>query len=529
MRLMLAIAGSTLLGAATIACRAPSGFGCSGDEQCVSLQGSSGQCFSVGACGYLDPACQSGYRYSEYAPAPWAGKCVAGEDMPGSSGDASSSSGDDTSTTSEPASSSSGTPDPVCGNGQLDGDEFCDDGNVVEADGCNPDCRISGMELFSFISQTEGNDEATAVQLTEDGGIVVGGHYGESSNLDGFVARIDEAGAEAWIQILEGTADRDDVVWDLALTPDGNVRAVGQIINAVAKKGVTPREDVWLAEFDAQTGEPIWMFTHGDPPPSTERAYAMTLLPIGDTVVASRSGAPTNSTFAVSRYSVIEVNDEFEFSEVWNEAFDGGAGGGDRAEAIAFDPVGQRVVVAGAMEYEVDNLDRHLRALDISGNALEPPCEDLGGDDPLSEEDRIFDVAVGPIGEVVAVGRASRDADEGNDAWVGYYPPGSCALAWVETEPGSGQERDAFTAVAIDDLGHIVAGGYLYEENTEDAWLAKYNASGERLWAIEPIDGPGNGADRVTELTIGPDREITVVGRLSRPGDTDVWVARFTP
>src|SRR5688500_6102265 len=34
-------------------------------------------------------------------------------------------------------------PDAVCGNGQLERDEECDDGNAVAEDGCLPTCRLS--------------------------------------------------------------------------------------------------------------------------------------------------------------------------------------------------------------------------------------------------------------------------------------------------------------------------------------------------------------------------------------------------
>ena len=32
-------------------------------------------------------------------------------------------------------------PDPVCGNGELEGDEECDDGNNDPGDGCSPTCE----------------------------------------------------------------------------------------------------------------------------------------------------------------------------------------------------------------------------------------------------------------------------------------------------------------------------------------------------------------------------------------------------
>lgn len=505
----------------------------------MSLAGNAGLCFPIGACGYLDPACASGYRYSADAPEPWANACVVPEDSMGttSSGDASSTQGPSTGGGSSDGSGSSttGPTPPECGNGAIELGELCDDGNDREADGCNPDCRPSGMLLLNFSSSLEGDDQAEAAMLTPDGDIVVAGMFGPSGARDGFVTRFRPDGATVWTRTMAGSAGRSDAIWALAPSPTGNVRALGQIVNAVEptkkmmKKEVTPREDFWLTEFDATTGDTQWSFVVGDEPPASERGYAMVSLPSGDMVVAARVGAPSNSDFGVIRFAVAdEGKSGMVISTVWSQTFDGGESLRDFAEAVAYDPAG-RVVVGGTMEYEPADLDRHLRALDLDGNAFEPPCEDLGGDDDLAADDRIFAVAVGPSGEVVAAGRATRETEESTDAWLGYYPPGSCALQWVETEPGPGQDADAFTSVAIDDLGNIVAAGYLNSGNTEDAWLAKYDTTGEQLWAVEPVDGSGNGDDRIEAVVLGPGREITVAGRMTRPGEDDTWVARYTP
>jgi cysteine-rich repeat protein len=40
-------------------------------------------------------------------------------------------------------------PPPDCGNGELDGDEACDDGNERNGDGCNNDCTPSGQQHAS--------------------------------------------------------------------------------------------------------------------------------------------------------------------------------------------------------------------------------------------------------------------------------------------------------------------------------------------------------------------------------------------
>lgn len=497
----------------------------------MSLDGDSGRCFSVSACGYVDPACASGYRYSNHAPEPWTDQCVVPPTPPVTTIADGSSGGDATEGSSSTSSGSSATtesPQPQCGNGDVEGDELCDDGDDIEGNGCNPDCRPSGTQLFAFTSELEGRDQAQSVMLTDDG-VVVGGITGESPDREGFVARYRTDGVEVWRHELMGSAERVDAVYQVQPSPAGNVRALGQVINLVADKKLTPREDFWLAEFDVETGNANWAFIRGEIAPDAERGYGLAILPGGDMIVAGRIGDPTNSDFGVTRFSPItDKKGGFQLETVWGHAIDGGIDARDFANAVAWDEAG-RIVLGGGLEAIEGDIDRHLRALDENGSPLQPPCEDFGGDDPLGADDRIHALAVGPSGEIAAAGRATRETEEGLDAWLGYYAPGSCTLAWVDTEPGAGQGNDVFTAVAIDGRGNIVAGGFLNTGNTEDAWLVKYDPTGERLWSIEPIDGSGNGADRVQSLVLGADREITVAGRLTRPGDDDVWVARYTP
>ena len=61
--------------------------------------------------------------------------------------------------------SSSGSPAPVCGDGEKEGDEECDDGNVVEADGCLNNCT---REWLVFV---------TSDFVNADFGGVIGADY----------------------------------------------------------------------------------------------------------------------------------------------------------------------------------------------------------------------------------------------------------------------------------------------------------------------------------------------------------------
>ena len=495
-------------------------------------------CFAVGACGYPDPGCESGYRYSEHAPEPWTGGCVVpdgdfgststGEEPPGSSSDGMVG---DESTTSEP-STSTGPLLPVCGNGIVEADEICDDGNDVESDGCNPDCRESGVELGRFNSGLEAEDVAFDVHRLDSGDLIIAGyHDATGGDRQAYVARYTIDGTLIWQTFRGGSADSHDYATAVVAGPDDSVRVAGWVVPS-AEMGTTPRGQMWLTELDVANGEARWDFTDGAAPPDNDLLYGLVVVPGGDIVVAGRVGPNSTANFAVRRYAVIDNGDDsFDLELVWSRGIDGGGGFTDFALGIDYDPAG-RLVVGGATEPTDGDFDRRMMVFDLEGNDLRPPCVDIGGDDPLAADDRINDVALAPDGAIVAVGRATKDADEGADAWIGYYPVGECQPAWVKTHlddrGGSGGD-DAATAVGVDDLGRLVAVGFIHIGNGDDGWLAKYEPDGTLLWEVDRLDGPGNATDRFEAVTFGDDREIIVAGRIGDVNTTDVWVARYTP
>ncbi len=94
-----------------LACNPPTGFECANDMQCRNEDGEQGICSSLGGCGYTDPNCPFGYRYSEAAPSSLAGMCVGptSETTSGSTGDPGSTSSSVTTLPASESSSSSST------------------------------------------------------------------------------------------------------------------------------------------------------------------------------------------------------------------------------------------------------------------------------------------------------------------------------------------------------------------------------------------------------------------------------------
>jgi cysteine-rich repeat protein len=79
-------------------------FQCREDGQCL-LAGTKGACEQNGSCSFPDGTCASGRRYGHHARPPSADRCVE------------------------------------CGNGVLESNEQCDDGNLVDSDACRNTCH----------------------------------------------------------------------------------------------------------------------------------------------------------------------------------------------------------------------------------------------------------------------------------------------------------------------------------------------------------------------------------------------------
>src|SRR5262245_7025026 len=73
------------------------------------------------------------------------------------------------------ASSESTGSAPGCGNGVVEDDEQCDDANDAFGDGCNPDCRLSAADVWSFDYDDGYSRWSDAIAVDEMGMVYVGG------------------------------------------------------------------------------------------------------------------------------------------------------------------------------------------------------------------------------------------------------------------------------------------------------------------------------------------------------------------
>ena len=139
-----------------------------------------------------------------------------------------SSTGETTShaSTTDPQSGSTG-PEPLCGNGDLDEDEICDDGNMVDGDGCNADCTPSGEILLEtiFDPNPDGDESILDIDHASDGSYVVSGFvFGETADL--WAARFADDDSVLWATELVET-DGIDYGWAVAANNGGSSYIAG--------------------------------------------------------------------------------------------------------------------------------------------------------------------------------------------------------------------------------------------------------------------------------------------------------------
>ncbi len=229
-------------------------YQCADDGDCTSMDG--GLCEADSYCSYPDDACPSGRRYSDLAGI-LSGKCAG--TPPGGSGDTVDPTlGSDTSA-STMSSGSGPDPDssgdiglPECGDGMVDDDEECDDGNEQDGDGCNTDCVRSGSIRWeaTYAGSAGEDDRYFGLALTGADAVVTAGYIvNEAGNRDVLISRWPADGVDP-THVFHDAGTQSDAAEAVAYVDSGDVFICG-----VA--GGDPWVSRWTASLDTLTAEAI--------------------------------------------------------------------------------------------------------------------------------------------------------------------------------------------------------------------------------------------------------------------------------
>ena len=380
---------------------------------------------------------------------------------------------------------------------------------------------------------TSENDHAYALAPDSAGGVMIAGETwgalagANAGESDCFLARYDSAGSRLWIRQF-GTSNSEGVY---ALAPDGagGVMVAGKTRGSLGGS-IAGNWDAFLARYDNE-GNRLWIRQFG----SVVGDLILALAPdgAGGVMVAGHTwgnlAAPNagNPDPFLARY-------DSTGNRLWIRQF--GTGDFSYARALAPDGAGG-VMVAG---YTLGSLggpnagetDVFLARYDSAGNRIW--IRQFG----TSRFDRALALAPDGVGGVMVAGETlgslgGPNAD-GYDAFLARYDNEGNQL-WIRQFGTSG--HDNASALAPDGAGGVVVvgatQGSLVWPSMEDwdAWLARYDSAGNRVWIRQ---FGTNRSDLARAVAHDGEGSVMVagetIGSLAGPsaGGADVFLARFS-
>jgi len=402
-----------------------------------------------------------------------------------------SSTGVDVTTTSETGTDTAAV---SCGNGAIDDVEACDDGNLVNGDGCNKDCTVSAALVWEYRSGLKGDDSFRGVASTVDGKIfAVGARFVEGNQARWVTQFQDHDQAPVWAE----TYDNGQFEGALAVGVQGSAIYVAGAASPSGDK------DAWVGQLDLD-GKIIWEEV-------VDSGF-------GDDFVTNLSVSPEGGVVVAGVISL-----DGGLAATWTRRY--GASGDVQwthevaINAAALYTVGpgvvvtaEQVVVGAYRSPEPDAYQAVLFAYPPSGGEPSWMVD-------LPTKGGVFGVASDPGGDVALV---LQDVPL---KFVVHRASSMGKVLWSSTQCSG----EIGSAVAIDSQGDIVAIGGGPGATGMNIRLCKFSAEGELRWGKDLDSGLGD--DRGLSVAILPDDRIVASGHMwgGEEERTDAWLAVFTP
>lgn len=401
--------------------------------------------------------------------------------------------GDDTSSTGA-AEGSTGAPEPLCGNGVLDPDEGCDDGNHDDGDDCDSDCVPTEVIVWSVEQAGAGGQHDCAARVVATAqGVWVAGHMRDAeATPDAWFARIGDDGGWLW-QSSYASSD-DDEATGLAVDGDGNAFVGGTYSSSA--------EHVWIRRLDPQ-GVEVWSHTWADDLVGAEVGIDLALVDGVPWLVAQRYEQQPPLVLRYDGDGVLVAAVELPVDP-----------------GVSLYLADLRAGPAEAWLFGAHNTDRVASTrptlVRLGADALPVQTIDVATPSSAVGIDGGVSGAVGPDGSLAII---SYDAPAGGDTPTvrRYDPEGTLVAAWLVDLDGRPRVND----LAILDGGDLVLVG----ERHDVVWTRRVTGEGELVW--ERLHTPPDGYGSAEAVAIAPDGDVVVAGCVGLGGAADAWVTRY--
>jgi PQQ-like domain len=254
----------------------------------------------------------------------------------------------------------------------------------------------------------------------------------------------------------------------------------------------------------AVPGSQLWVSRYDGPAGSGGYAFAMAVSPDGATVFVTGNsfGGPSGTDYATVAY------DTATGAQRWASRYSGPASQVDYANSVAVSPDGATVFVTGTSHGATSSDDYATVAYNAATGAQRWARRYNG---PANGDDQASTLSVSPGGATVFVTGLSRGASGFGYATLAYNAA-TGARRWVRRAPAT---RDGGSSLAVSPGGGtvFVAGTSRGTSNLDYATVAYNAATGARRWASR-YNGHANGADTASSVAVSPGgATVFVTGR----------------
>lgn len=419
---------------------------------------------------------------------------------------------------------------PACGDGyvQPSANEDCDDGNGANGDGCNNDCSASGKVTGSVThaGADGGDDKAYGVAIDGDGNVLVAGSsFVAGKGLEIFLWKLSPTLSEIKVRTVDGSGNHDDVARGVEVGPGNRV-----YVTADYYSETTPDDGnkAWAGVFTPLLGQ-VWA-DHTD-----EDVAAVDLVVdsnehmfLAGTVIAS-NGSPDVWARRLTHDTMSDT-----WSEGWTRII-GHTYAGYPQNHPGYEPA-QDIALTNdeSMVYVVD-WDRSnsymwgniFKIVTTSGNVSENPDSCCDGWRMYGNNTALHPSAI-TISQAGNVFVAAYLGSTSSPTGTMFRYPENLITGKTYNYPSW---EDRFTVGAMvttaiatgGTMGHPVAVGYA--EATREGVITKRDAAGGGARWHKRIPGV-----HIENVAIAADDTIYAVGWTDVEGQpSDVWVGRFAP
>lgn len=184
----------------------------------------------------------------------------------------------------------------------------------------------AGIEQWvrKYDGPTNGEDRATAIAVDRSGSVyVTGGSTGSGGHLDYATVKYNSSGDTLWVRRYDGPDNMSDRALAIATDGSGNVYVTGESYRSGTEV------DYVTIKYNT-SGDIQWVRRYNGPGNAGDLPTAMTIDGSSNVYVTGSSNTGFSVDYATIKYSSAGV-------EQWVIMYDGPAGSGDRASAIAID------------------------------------------------------------------------------------------------------------------------------------------------------------------------------------------------